>query len=175
MNKSFLLLFITIATLMTSCDWLTGESDHSPEMYSSYFYVNPIFRGDSIVSAKDTLFARTTEIEDQFLLDSLALGDTVWFATTFYSYEQDLTSITAEWDTTRMDFNFNLTEVITMHLTEASDVEQCKLFFNPGFNRVSFPCTFTATGYGVLSTKLTVASTSEFSPTIIYLTVPIKR
>ena len=53
MRKPFtiLLTLAAIAFTISSCDWLHGESDQSPEIYSSYFYVNPVFEGDSIISA----------------------------------------------------------------------------------------------------------------------------
>ena len=176
MKKSFLLFFVAIAISLTSCDWfLQGESDHSPEIYTSFFYVNPVFSGDTIIYAKDTLYLSATDTEGQYRVDSLSLGDTVWFAATFYSYEKDLTGITAKWDTTLMDFSFHLTELITRHLADGSNIDEGHLYFNPGFNRVSFPCSFTAKTYGILPLKLTVASTSEFSPSSVYMTIPVKK
>lgn len=176
MKKSFLVFFAVIAFCMTSCEnWLTGESDHSPEIYTSFFYVNPVFSGDTIVYAKDTLYLSATDTEGQYRVDSLSLGDTVWFAATFYSYEKDLTGITAKWDTTLMDFTMDIQEEISKHLTSQSNIAEGKLYFNPGFNRVSFPCSFTAKTYGILPLKLTVASTSEFSPISVYMTIPVKK
>jgi hypothetical protein len=176
MKKSFLVFFAVIAFCMTSCEnWLTGESDHSPEIYASYFYVNPVFIGDSIISAEDTLFTRATDTEGQYRVDSISLGDTVWFAATFYTHEKDLTGVSADWDTTLMDFSFHLTDGIIKQLTEGSKVEEGQLYFNPGFNRVSFPCTFSAKTHGILPLKLTVASTSQYSPTAILMTIPVKR
>lgn len=182
MRKPFIFLFSTvaIALAMTSCDWLNGGSDHSPEIYTSFFYVNPVFesdsiKGDSIIGAKDTLNIFSTDIEGSYRMDSLAFGDTVIFAAVFYSYEQDLVSVKIEWDTTRMDFSMNLFDDINKHITAQSNIKGGILYFNPGYNRVSFPCSFTAKEYGVLPLKLTVASTSEFSPTSVLLTIPIKK
>ena len=176
MKKSFLLLFVFVATIMTSCDWLTGESDHSPEIYSSYFYVNPVFEGDSIISAKDTIYAhQSTEVETVYQMDSLTLGDTVFFVPTFYTHSQDLVSIKIDWDTAHFDFTMSIPESISKQLTNQSDTTKGQLFFNPGFNRVSFPCYFTAKEYGRLPLKLTVASTSQFSPTSVTINIPIKK
>ena len=172
----FLISLVVVMFTMTSCDWLNGESDHSPEIFSSYFYVNPVFEGDSIISAKDTLYAhQSTEVETVYQMDSLTLGDTVFFAPTFYTHSQDLVSIKIEWDSTRMDFSMNLFDDINKHITAQSNIKGGILYFNPGYNRVSFPCSFTAKEYGVLPLKLTVASTSEFSPTSVLLNIPIKR
>lgn len=177
MRKPFtiLLTLAAIAFTISSCDWLNGESDHSPEIYTSFFYVNPVFEGDSIIGAKDTLNIASTDIEGSYRMDSLALGDTVNFAAVFYSFEQDLVSVKIEWDSTRMDFSMNLFDDINKHITAQSNIKGGILYFNPGYNRVSFPCSFTAKEYGVLPLKLTVASTSEFSPTSVLLTIPIKK
>ena len=177
MKKSFLLLFVVVATIMTSCEgWLTGTSDQSPEIYSSYFYVNPVFDGDSIISTKDTLYAhQSTEVETVYQMDSLTLGDNVFFAPTFYTHSQDLVSIKIDWDTAQFDFTMSISESISKHITNQSDITKGQLFFNPGFNRVSFPCYFTAKEYGRLPLKLTVASTSQFSPTSVTINIPIKK
>ena len=172
----FLISLVVVMFTMTSCDWLTGESDHSPEIYSSYFYVNPVFEGDSIISAKDTLYAhQSTEVETVYQMDSLTLGDTVFFAPTFYTHSQDLVSIKIDWDTAHFDFTMSIPENISKQLTNQSDTTKGQLFFNPGFNRVSFPCYFTAKEYGRLPLKLTVASTSQFSPTSVIINIPIKK
>ena len=171
----FLISLVVVMFTMTSCDWLNGGSDHSPEIYTSYFYVNPVFEGDSIIGAKDTLNIFSTDIEDSYRMDSLAFGDTVNFAAVFYSYEQDLVSVKIEWDSTRMDFSMNLFDDINKHITPQSNIKGGILYFNPGYNRVSFPCSFTAKESGVLPLKLTLASTSEFSPTSVLLPIPIKR
>jgi hypothetical protein len=172
----FLISLVVVMFTMTSCDWLTGESDQSPEIYSSYFYVNPVFEGDSIISAQDTLYAhQSTEVETVYQMDSLTLGDTVFFAPTFYTHSQDLVSIKIDWDTAYFDFTMSIPESISKHLTNQSDITKGQLFFNPGFNRVSFPCYFTAKEYGRLPLKLTVASTSQFSPTSVTINIPIKK
>ena len=177
MRKPFIFLssIVALALAMTSCDWLNGESDHSPEIYTSFFYVNPVFEGDSIIGAKDTLNIASTDIEGSYRMDSLAFGDTVNFAAAFYSHEQDLVSIKIEWDSTRLDFSMDLVNGIDKHITAQSNVAGGILYFNPGFNRVSFPCSFTAKEYGVLPLKMTVASTSQFSPTSVLFSIPIKR
>jgi hypothetical protein len=177
MKKSFLLLFVVVATIMTSCDWLIGESDHSPEIYSSYFYVNPVFEGDSIISAKDTLYAHqeNTEVESAYLIDSLTLGDTVFFTPIFNTHTQDLVSIKIDWDTAHFDFTMSIPENISKHLTNQSDITKGQLFFNPGLSFVYFPCYFIAKEYGRLPLKLTVASTSQFSPTSVTINIPIKK
>ena len=161
MRKPLIFLFslVAVAFTITSCDWLNGESDHSPEIYSSYFYVNPVFNGDTVIDAKDTLYAFQTDIEGSYRMDSLAFGDTLFFAPTFYSHSQDLISVKIDWDTAHFDFTMDIPENVSKQLTNQSDITKGSLFFNPGFNRVSFPCRLTAKQYGILPLKMTVAST----------------
>ena len=166
---------IVLASIMSSCDWLKSKSDHNPDIYASYFYVNPVFEGDSIISAKDTLHLFHTEQENTYRLDSLAIGDTVLFAATYYTYEQDLISVIIDWDSTLMDLNVDVNAEIAQLLTSKSNVAGGQLYFNPGFNSVTFPCNFSAKAQGLLPLTLMVASTSQFSPTKVYFTIPVKR
>ena len=175
--KKIVLSLIAIAIIFTSCEgFLNGSYDESPTITSSYFYVNHVLQGDSIViSAKDTLFTRSTDTEGQWRLDSLSLGDTVYFVPIFHGNGQNLTGVTIEWDLDRMDFTLGLSENFNKYLEANSNIEKGQLYFKPGVGGIKFPCTFVATQYGILPVKLTVSSPSQFSPYSIYLTIPIKK
>ena len=178
MKKSFFFLIVVLATVMTSCDgWLTGKSDHSPDIYSSYFFVNPIFEGDSLISAQDTLNVISDPIDGSYeLSDTIYLGDTVVFANTYYSHENDLVAIQISWDSLRMHLWYNLTNDIQKVLTNSSNIEEGRLNFQPGYNRVSFPVYFTPIHKGGMTIKLAVESTSEAYPindVLIY--IPVKE
>ena len=177
MRKSFYFFvsLVVLAGSLASCDWLQGSSDHSPDISVSHFYVNPVLDGDSVISAKDTLGLYYHSLDQSYRMDSLAFGDTVFFVSTYYTYEQPLISVTADWEKDRMDYVMEINDSIAQHLSENSDIASCKLYFNPGFNRVTFPNRFTAKEYGILPLKLTVTSTSQFSPSSVYITIPIKR
>ena len=164
-----------IGTLINGCNFLNVDSDHAPEIQPSYFYVNPIFNGDTLVSAEDTLQLINTDAEGYDHLDSITLGDTVVFAAAYYSHEKDLVSVTVEWDSTRMDLKLDINEEISQQLCNPSNIEAGKLYFNPGFHLVSFPCKFTAKKEGILPIKLTIASTSEYSPVSIGFKIPAKK
>lgn len=173
MKKSFLLLFVIVATIMTSCEgWLTGKSDHSPEIYATFFYVNPVFEGNNIVSAKDTLHWVTDPSDGSIELDTVYLGDTVHFVSTYNAYENSLVDVQMTWDSLRMDLWYHLTEDIQKALTNKSNVEQGLLNFEPGYGRVTFPVYFTPRHKGGMTLKLAVKSTSENFPTsdvLIYI------
>ena len=173
MKKSFLLLFVVVATIMTSCEgWLTGKSDHSPEIYASFFYVNPVFEGDSIVSAKDTLYLSQDPSDGSYELDTVYLGDTVHFVNVYNAYENSLVAVQMTWDSLRMDLWYHLPEDIQKALTNQSKVETGLLYFEPGWGVVTFPVYFTPRHRGGMTLKLAVESTSENFPTssvLIYI------
>ena len=173
MKKSFLLLFVIVATIMTSCEgWLTGKSDHSPEIYATFFYVNPVFEGDSIVSAKDTLHWVTDPSDGSIELDTVYLGDTVHFVNVYNAYENSLVAVQMTWDSLRMDFWYYLPKDIQEALTDQSKVEKGLLYFKPGYSRVTYPVWFTPRHKGGMTLKLSVESSSENFPTssvLIYI------
>ena len=174
MKKSFLLLFVIVATIMTSCEgWLTGKSDHSPEIYASLFFVNPVFEGDSIVSAKDTLYLSQDPSDGSYELDTVYLGDTVHFVNVYNAYENSLVAVQMTWDSLRMDLWYHLTEDIQKALTNKSKVEKGLLYFEPGYGRVTFPVYFTPRHKGGMTLKLAVESTSEnFSTSSVLIYIP---
>ena len=177
MKKLFFLVFVVIVTCLTSCNgWLTGKSDHSPEIYASYFYVNPVFKGDTLVGAQDTLFLTYDSNDGSYELDTVFLGDTVVFANEYYSYSNDLVAVQITWDSLRMSLWYNLAEEIQKALGQQSQVEKGLLYFQPGYNRVSFPIYFTPIREGGMTLRLEVESTSESFPKrseLIY--IPAKK
>lgn len=177
----FVLLFTTC--IMTGC-WGNIESDHSPEIYSSFFFVNPVFNaaGDSVLSAKDTLTFSENTLDNSLRTDTLSIGDTVVFAATYYTHMKNLISVKIEWDSDRMDLWYTLTDEIKKALDKTKYTDQNTalaetsglLYFNPGYSRVTFPTYFVAKDKGVLPLKLTVESDSKFSPMQIHLTIPTR-
>ena len=167
MKKSFLLLFVIVATIMTSCGgWLTGKLDHSPDIYIFGFFVNPVFEGDSLVSAKDTLYLSQDPSDGSYELDTVYLGDTVHFLNVYDAYENSLVAVQMTWDSLRMDLWYQLSEDTQKALTNQSKVEQGLLYFEPGCGRrVTFPVYFTPRHKGGMTLKLAVESTSENFPT----------
>lgn len=182
MRKPFIFITLAIITILATGCWGDIESDHSPEIYSSFFFVNPIFNaaGDSVLSAKDTLKFTENTLDNSLRTDTLHIGDTVVFAATYYTHMKNLIAVKIEWEEERMDLWYTLTEDIKKVLDKnkytdlnISEAETSGiLYFNPGYNRVTFPTYFVAKEKGVLPLKLTVESDSKFSPMQIYITIP---
>ena len=175
MRKSFLFLsIVALATLMSSC-LTTTEPQYSPEIYASNFYVNPVFVNDTIVSAKDTLDLFYDSADGSYEVDTVYVGDTVMFASTYYTLNSNLVAVKLEWDSLRMNLWCNLSEDITKALTSESNVERGNLYFYSGYNRVSFPVRFSPIVKGGMTLKLTVESDSEFPTSSVLFYIPVKE
>ena len=61
---------------------------------------------------------------------------------------------------------------ITDVLTDKTDIEAGKLYFNPGYNRVSFPIYFTPTVRGGMTLKMSVESDSDFPISSVLIYIP---
>ena len=175
MRKSFLFLsVVALATLMSSC-LTTTEPQYSPEIYASNFYVNPVFVGDSLVRAKDTLDLFYDSADGSYELDTVYVGDTVMFASTYYTMNSNLVAVKMDWDSLRMNLWCTLTEDIKNVLTGESKIEVGSLYFNSGYNRVSFPIYFSPIVKGGMTLNLTVESDSEFSTSSVLFYLPVKE
>ena len=174
MRKFIYLSIISVVALMTSC---LGEmeSHYTPRIYCSAFYVNPILQGDSLTGAKDTLML-TLDIENNaYVSDTVELGDTIMFASTFYSVSNNLVAVKMDWDTTTTALWFPLTDAIQKVLTERTDMSAGNLYFNPGYNTVAFPIYLCPMAEGKSSVVLTVESDSKFSTSSLKFAVPVSK
>mgnify|MGYP003520879274 FL=1 len=174
MRKFYILLvLVVVAGAMTSClDY--KEPQYSPQIYRSNFYVNPQFQGDTVVGAKDTLDLIYDADDDSYELDTVYLGDTVMFASTFYTVTNNLVAVEMKWDTTEMDLWYLTTADIDKALLKTDTVGNltCTMRFNPGYNRVTFPIYFTPKERGGMKLKLSVESDSDFPIHSVLLYIP---
>lgn len=174
MRKFYILLvLVVVAGAMTSClDY--KEPQYSPQIYRSEFYVNPQFQGDTVIGAKDTLDLIYDADDDSYELDTVYLGDTVMFASTFYTVTNNLVAVEMKWDTTEMDLWYLTTADIDKALLKTDTVGNltCTMRFNPGYNRVTFPIYFTPKERGGMKLKLSVESDSDFPIHSVLMYIP---
>ena len=174
MRKFYILLvLVVVAGAMTSClDY--KEPQYSPQIYRSNFYVNPQFQGDTVVGAKDTLDLIYDADDDSYELDTVYLGDTVMFASTFYTVTNNLVAVEMKWDTTEMDLWYLTTADLDKALLKTDTVGNltCTMRFNPGYNRVTFPIYFTPKERGGMKLKLSVESDSDFPIHSVLIYIP---
>ena len=173
-RQLFILLVLLVA--MCSCNWYT-EPQHSPSISGSFFYINPVFDGDSMVSAQDTITDLFYDADDNTydLMDTIYIGDTVMFAAKFYTYNSDLVSVKIDWDKHHMDVWYFLTDSTKNVLTSESDTTNGKFVFDLGYNAVSFPLYFTPLVKGGLNLKLTVTSTSYYPTSSTKFYIPVQN
>ena len=174
MRKLFIfLVLVVVAGAMTSC-LEYKEPQYSPQIYSSLFYVNPQLKGDSVVGAKDTLDLIYDAATYSYKLDTVYLGDTVMFASTFYTVTNNLVAVEMKWDTTEMDLWYLTTADIDKALLKTDTVGNltCTMRFNPGYNRVTFPIYFTPKERGGMKLKLSVESDSDFPMHSVLIYIP---
>ena len=169
MRKLFYLLSVLL--VVSSCIGYE-EPQFSPQIYGSSFFVNPVFDGDSVISAKDTLSMIYDADDDSYELDTVYIGDTVVFAATFYTVTSNIMSVELKWEKDFMDLWYPLEESVINALTDQSEVENGKLHFNPGYNRVSFPIYFTPKVRGGMTLKMSVESDSSFPVSSVLLYIP---
>lgn len=174
MRKFYILLvLVVVAGAMTSC-LEYKEPQYSPQIYRSNFYLNPQFQGDTLVGAKDTLDRIYDADDDSYELDTVYLGDTVMFASTFYTVTNNLVAVEMKWDTTEMELWYLTTADINKALLKTDTVGNltCTMRFNPGYNRVTFPIYFTPKERGGMKLKLSVESDSDFPIHSVLLYIP---
>ncbi len=174
MRKFYIfLVLVVVAGAMTSC-LEYKEPQYSPQIYRSNFYVNPQFQGDTVVGAKDTLDLIYDADDDSYELDTVYLGDTVMFASTFYTVTNNLVAVEMKWDTTEMDLWYLTTADIDKALLKTDTVGNltCTMRFNPGYNRVTFPIYFTPKERGGMKLKLSVESDSDFPIHSVLMYIP---
>lgn len=174
--KSFLFI-LALACTMTSCFDNTGYQS-SPYMEFGYAYVNPQFVGDTtFIGGEDTLFSHYNEALEQWCLDTLHLGDTMMFPAYFTSFTNNLVSVVASFDTTRVNLWFDLKsndQLVINSIAAGSQVEKGILIFSPMYNEATFPIYVVPQEAGTYPIKITVTSDSQFPNNASLFTLPVK-
>ncbi len=172
---SFLLL-VLVALLMNSCFGKTG-THVTPQMDFSAMFVNPQIKNDSVIGAKDTLFATYKEELEYLYMDTMQLGDTVMFIGRFVSYPNHLVSVKAAYDSVRVHAWFNVDihdEKQKQYFAADSQPEKGFLHFNPIVDFVMFSTYIVPQEAGSHTIKMTVMSDSEFSTNSLTFVLPVK-
>ena len=176
MRKCLLFICLVVsATVLNSCLDSTNPQ-HSPEIYCSLFYVNPVFEGDSLLGAKDTLDLLSYDSDaGWYRTDTAYVGDTVMFASEYYTVANNLVSVKVDWEKLSMNLWCPISDGVRKVLTAESDTMECKFCFDPGYNNVSFPVYFVPLQQAGMTLKLTVKSDSEYSTSSVQFYIPAKE
>ena len=174
-----ILLFVSllaVAFSLSSCFNIL-ESHTTPQMLFGNVYVNPQFSGDTLVSAKDTLYDNYDQELGISRLDTMQLGDTMMFTALFSSDMNNLVSVNATYDTTCVSVWFGVDmedEKTKKALKAESNPARGLLLFNPMYNTVSFPIYVAPQSTGSHAVKITVMSDSKYPTNSAAFILPVK-
>ncbi len=155
------------ALSLASCK-TNDEPQYSPQFAMSEFVVSHL----DATQKPDTLGAKV--VDEVIVVDSISVGDTVRFAVLCNAVTNQLTSFVATTDTTILYMKVYLGEQHTKALDKSSVVEDCKLVFLPGYGAASFPMEYIARKSATANVTFTLSSTSEYSPTTLKFSQPIR-
>ena len=165
MKKYFFFLSV-LAFVFASCE--PEEPQVSPEFGNTYFIV---YHADSL-HTHDTLALRY--IDNENVMDTIIVGDTVRFGLLLNAVYNQLTSFTIKTDTNFLALSLNLSSDFKAALDASSDVEKGSLVFKPGYNAAALGIQYIAKKSGTPKVSLSLSSTSKFSPTDVYFRQPIE-
>ena len=149
-KKVSILLLALLAVVCQSC--LRSSEDYTPTIACSVFKV-----GDStLVMGYDT-------DADMYMVDTIAVGDTVAYAIAFATYSNNLVSVSAQWDEKSLEHKAGINDTIKQVLDlDKSDPDKCQLSFKAGYNGVAFPVRVVALREGATILTYEVVSDSKF-------------
>ena len=165
--KRLILILSVAAIAFTSCK-TNSEPQFTPQIYVSEMVA--WHTGD--VQSHDTL--RVTFIDNEHIIDTVAVGDTVRFAVLINAVTNQLTSFTAKTDAGVLDMKMELTSEHSVALEESSNPDNCELYFKPGYGAATIPMEYIALKSGSAKVTMTLSTTSEFSPGTLSFRQPVE-
>jgi len=136
MKKQFFLFLFMAAVLLTGCDF-DGESNYTPAIQ---FIAFPCTQNG------DTLNIKTTSESGVYLLDSIQVGDTVFFQLGLNAYTNNLVSfhLINSIDSAGDLLFPPVASLDSIFSNTNSDYEQGKFVFQSGYSAIYFPFRFAA-------------------------------
>ncbi|MBQ4507512.1 MAG: hypothetical protein II970_01260 [Paludibacteraceae bacterium] len=169
-----LMLVPMVACLLFSCSKATA--DYTPYISFSAILRNPVTSHDSIIGCEDTVYTAYDSSISAYMLDTIALSDTVVFMAGFGSRGNDLTAALINFDSSAISLRCNLAKEIKAVLdTTKTDEQTAQLYFIPGYNFILFPITYSPKKAGVHKLVFQVRSDSKFSPVSYTLMQPVRE
>jgi len=163
-----------LLVLVALCSWSCKQStaEFTPYIQVSYFYLNPVFEGEKIVSAADTLSVRF--MDGAYVIDSINRDDKVVFQVHYGSYANELVAARIVFDTTQLNMYPKLSQELQSVLLPSSDVRNIQLYINPGCNGLSFPVIYQPMQSGTFQFGLICESDSKLSPCSMQYKQPVR-
>jgi len=173
MKRLFIPLALVMVLVLPSC--LKNKAEYTPYISFSHFILNPVYHGDTLVWAEDTLNVTINE-DDQFVLDTVEVGDTIVFAVGYGSYANDLQAARIlVSDSTGMRYSVLLNEAIrSVLVSEQVDGSGVNLELQSGYNYLAFPAGCKILKSGTHRVEFKVESDSKYSPNSYIFLQPVR-
>ncbi len=149
-----------------------AQSHYTPSLYFTDFYVNPVFSHDTLMGASDTLLASYDTLLNVYVLDTIHFSDSIIFGLACETYSNNLTAVRINYDTSALAFYANIDDLKPI-MTASSKPEMMQLYFNPGYNLVTFGVGYKGKKAGSYTLEFVGESDSDLSPTKYVLVQPV--
>ena len=125
LTKILCCTFVLTALLFTACKF-EDEAHFTPEIR----VLSPIIRSHYDTHAHDTLFIYRTE--DGLVMDTIFVGDTVFFDVTFNTYANNMQSISIKHDTASVELGYLYREKLDSPFLPESDIDNGEFLLDEG-------------------------------------------
>lgn len=163
MKRFVFVSLVILAGVLSACS--SRQASYTPYILHSHFYLNPVYSGDSIVAAQDTLDSVAVSPSDGYYhLKPIHLGDTVVFVAGFGSVANDLIAARMNVDTLSLLQSARIGDDFRAILLPESDEKHIQLLFKPGYSFAALRVGYRPIKVGEHTIELVVESDSKFSP-----------
>ena len=125
LTKILCCTFVLTALLFTACKF-EDEAHFTPEIR----VISPIVRSHYDTHAHDTLFIYRSE--DGLVMDTIFVGDTVFFDVTFNTYANNMQSISIKHDTASVELGYMEREKLDSLFLPESDIDNGEFLLDEG-------------------------------------------
>ena len=165
--RRYICVVIAISLFLVSCSW-DKEPQYSPVISNTYFIA---YHADSLQTV-DTL--KIGLEDDEYVIQEIAVGDTVRYGALLNAVTNQLTSFTIKTDTNYLALSLILSSEFQTALDASSAPESGILNFKTGYGVAALGIQYVARKSGTPKVTMELSTTSEFSPTKISFIQKIK-
>ena len=165
--KRYIFVVLVCTLGLVSCSW-DKEPQYSPVISNTYFVA---YHADSLQTT-DTL--KITIEDDEYVIEEIAVGDTVRFGALLNAVTNQLTSFIIKTDTNYLNLSLILSTDFTTALDASSEPEKGILNFKTGYGVAALGIQYIARKSGTPKVNMELSTTSEFSPTKISFIQKVK-
>lgn len=166
--KKYIFCAIALVLFLLSACKKKEEPQSSPRIYMSYLTRNPATWTGKV----DTLNVQI--ISDTYVVDSISVGDTIHVDVLLNAVTNQLMGFTLETDTTYLKYTIEQYKELIEAITSDSDIEHGIIHFKIGYSAASLPLYYIARKSGKATVSMKVTSDSEYSPSTLSFTQPIR-